>query len=184
MAKVDLRHHQQLTLAILSDTHGYLDPAVADVVRNCDVALHAGDIMGAGVLDQLEPRLGKVIAVRGNNDSPALWHRAEAHRVHDMPEAVEIHCPGGVIAMEHGHRLATIDSDHFPLAYRYPDARLVVYGHTHRLRLDDDLQPWLLNPGAAGAERTGSGPSCCRLHIDGSRWRVEMFRFEAARRAG
>ncbi len=184
MAKVDLRQHQQLTLAILSDTHGYLDPAVAAMVKESDIALHAGDIMGAQVLDQLQPRLGQIIAVRGNNDLPALWHRTEAQRLRDIPASVEIHCQGGVIAMEHGHLLSTIDVDHFPLTYRYPDARLVVYGHTHRLRLDDDQTPWLLNPGAAGTERTGGGPSCCQLHIDGSRWRVEMFRFEAARRAG
>lgn len=184
MAKVDLRHHQQLTLAILSDTHGYLDPSVAAMVRECDVVLHAGDIMGAAVLDQLQPRMGRVIAVRGNNDFPGVWPTGEVDRLDAIPDTVEIRCQGGDIAMEHGHRLATIDSDHFPLAYRYPGARLVVYGHTHRLRLDDDRRPWLLNPGAAGATRTGGGPSCCRLQIDGCDWRIEMFRFEAARRAG
>jgi putative phosphoesterase len=180
----DLRHQRRLRLAILSDTHGYLDPSVAAVANACDVVLHAGDIMDPAVLDVLQPESGKVIAVRGNNDIEAIWGASSRSVLEAIPDTALIRCAGGDIVMEHGHRLASIDHDHFPLAYRYPDARLVVYGHTHRLRLDDDQRPWLLNPGAAGDVRTGGGPSCCCLHIDGDHWRIEISRFSESRKAG
>ena len=171
-------------MVILSDTHGYLDPAVSAMVRESDVALHAGDIMDAAVLGSMRPRMGLVIAVRGNNDILPVWGGDSHAQLAEIPDTAVIRCAGGIIAMEHGHRLATIDHDHYPLAYRYPDARLVVYGHTHRLRLDDEKRPWLLNPGAAGDVRTGGGPSCCRLLIDDGQWHIEMNRFEESRKAG
>jgi hypothetical protein len=34
-------------VAILADTHGFLDPRVAEQVAECDLAIHAGDIGGA-----------------------------------------------------------------------------------------------------------------------------------------
>jgi putative phosphoesterase len=128
--------------------------------------------------------MGRVIAVRGNNDVESVWGRQNRLTLARIPDVAVIRCAGGIVAMEHGHRLATIDHDHYPLAYRYPDARLVVYGHTHRLRLDDEKRPWLLNPGAAGVVRNGGGPSCCRLDIEGNQWRIEMKHFLESRKAG
>ena len=39
----------------------------------------------------------------------------------------------------------------------HPQARGIVYGHTHRLLIDRSEEPWVLNPGAAGRIRNGSG---------------------------
>ncbi|HEY5790682.1 MAG TPA: metallophosphoesterase family protein, partial [Gammaproteobacteria bacterium] len=64
---------QSLRVALVSDTHGHLDPRVAAIVERCDLAVHAGDVGGMAVLAQLQPRLGRVIAVRGNNDTPREW---------------------------------------------------------------------------------------------------------------
>ena len=38
------------TVAIISDTHAVLDPRIAEVISTADIAVHAGDIGGAGVL--------------------------------------------------------------------------------------------------------------------------------------
>ena len=54
-------------IGVISDTHGVLHPAVADVFANVDAILHAGDIGGAHVLDALR-RLAPVTSVDGNND--------------------------------------------------------------------------------------------------------------------
>ena len=45
-----------MTLGILSDTHGYFHPALAEVLADVDLILHAGDVGRADILDQLEAR--------------------------------------------------------------------------------------------------------------------------------
>ena len=64
------------------------------------------------------------------------------------------------------------------LRERYPDARVVVYGHTHRRSIDRSARPWIVNPGAAGRNRTFGGPSLVVIDVDGSRWRLRTVRFE------
>lgn len=54
-------------IGVISDTHGVLHPAVADVFANVDAIIHAGDIGGAHVLDALR-KLAPVTSVDGNND--------------------------------------------------------------------------------------------------------------------
>lgn len=54
-------------IGVISDTHGVLHPAVADVFANVDAILHAGDIGGAHVLEALR-KLAPVTSVDGNND--------------------------------------------------------------------------------------------------------------------
>jgi len=56
------------TVAVVSDTHAFLDPRIIDLIRECDIAIHAGDICGADILDKMQPKTGEVIAVTGNND--------------------------------------------------------------------------------------------------------------------
>ena len=42
-----------IRVAIISDTHGFVDPRITDIVRACDLAVHAGDIGNAQVLQAL-----------------------------------------------------------------------------------------------------------------------------------
>lgn len=177
----DLSQHRSLTLAVLSDTHSELNPHIAEVVRSCDAALHAGDIMGAAPLNALKPRLGMVIAVRGNNDFPYSWPPEEHTILADIPAAARIQLAGGEIVMEHSDRVYSNDFSqiHARLRQSYPNAKLVVYGHTHVRHVDQTSTPWLANPGAAGRVRVHEGPSCLTLHIDGNDWRIEEHVFPA-----
>jgi len=168
----------RLTVAIISDTHSVLDERIADVIRSADIAIHAGDIGDAEVLNSMQPRSGRVIAVTGNNDHPVLWPAAQTERLQDIPEQVEIELPGGRIAIEHGDRHDSIAPDHQSLRDAHPSARVIVYGHTHRMVIDDDCNPWVVNPGAAGNTRTGGGASCLMLQAsDNEPWTIESIRF-------
>lgn len=158
-------------VGILSDTHGYLDDRIAEVIRDCDFAVHAGDIMGAHVLEQLKPRK-RVVAVAGNNDHPACWNGDEVDIVSALPRITELELPGGTIRIEHGHRLGGFP-DHDQLRWDHAEVRLVVYGHTHKRIIDQQAEPWIVNPGAAGKERTKGGPSCLILHASEAEWTIE-----------
>jgi putative phosphoesterase len=165
-----------LSVALVSDTHGYLDPRIAEVVADCDIALHGGDIGNAAVLAALAPRSGRVGAVLGNNDVPHKWPAADQDRLTTLPLELTEALPGGRLVLVHGHRTPAKDR-HAKLRRRHPQARAIVYGHSHRLVLDQDAEPWVLNPGAAGRERTFGGPSCMVLHAGEGGWRVRVHRF-------
>ena len=167
--------NEPVKVGILSDTHGYLDQRIADIIRDCDYAIHAGDIMGAHILDQLTPRK-RVIAVAGNNDHPAIWHRDEAGIVSSLPKQVDLELPGGTVRIEHGHRLGGFP-DHQQLRWEHAEVKLVVYGHTHKRVVDQQAEPWIVNPGAAGRERTKGGPSCLILYASETKWTIETVLF-------
>ncbi len=164
-----------VTVGILSDSHGYLDPRVAEVVNQCDYIVHAGDIFNAHVLQQLKPNK-ELIAVRGNNDYPSFWKTEEAAIVKALPETAKLEVPGGAIYIEHGHRLGN-HPEHDRLRSDHAEARLIVYGHTHHRIIDQQAKPWVVNPGASGKVRTHGGPSCLVLYASETEWKIEQVLF-------
>lgn len=174
---MDLSHHTALRVGILSDTHAYLDPRVAALVNGCDLAIHAGDICTGEVLDTLKPRLGTVVAVTGNNDRAETWPPHQEAVVTALPKSVRVRLPGGDLAVEHGHAHGMTTPCHDSLRRSHPEARAIVYGHTHKQLFDDDSEPWVLNPGAAGRTRTHGGPSCIVLTARTGSWSVDLRRF-------
>lgn len=169
--------NQTVSVAIISDTHAYLHPEIKEVVRLADVAIHAGDICDGDILDQMEPRSGIVIAVAGNNDDERLWPKHQADQVTQLPKIARLELPGGVVKIEHGHIHDMTKPDHEDLRHAHPEARMVVYGHTHKKVIDDYKLPWVVNPGAAGATRTRGGASCLLLTASESIWKLESLRF-------
>lgn len=168
-----------IRVAILSDTHGRIDPRVVEVVAACDLAVHGGDIGNAGVLAALQPRGGRVLAVLGNNDVAHKWPEWERELLARVPEQAELSLPGGRLVVIHGHQTPARDR-HARLRRRFPYARAIVYGHSHHLVTDCEAGPWVLNPGAAGYERTYGGPSCLILTAAEHRWELAVRRFERA----
>jgi putative phosphoesterase len=171
-----------MRVGILSDTHGFLDPRIIDIIHDCDLAVHAGDIGNAHVLQLLRVQGKRVMAVRGNNDTKQKWPREDRSALDALPDHLSVDLPGGCLVAVHGHDAGRPARRHATLRNLYPDARGIVYGHSHRLIFDRSKRPWVLNPGAAGKNRTFGGPSClvlCALH---SNWWVEVFRFPAADR--
>jgi len=163
-----------LTIALLSDTHGRLDERLREAITSCERVVHAGDIGAASVLEQLGRE--RTVAVRGNNDVEAKWSSDERMVLHEISEEVRMALPGGELVVVHGHRAGRASERHAWLRKRYHEARLVVYGHSHRLIIDTTAVPWVVNPGAAGRERTYGGPSCLLLHVNGNEWDIETVR--------
>ena len=163
------------TVGILSDSHGYLDPRIAQAVNQCDYIVHAGDIFNAHVLEQLEPKKA-LIAVAGNNDYAGLWKDEETAVVEALPLTGKLELPGGTLFVEHGHRLGN-HPEHDQFRKDHADARLIVYGHTHHRIIDQQAEPWVINPGASGKVRTHGGPSCFILHANEEEWIIETILF-------
>lgn len=111
---------------MLSDTHAprHWKGCPAEVARRLtgvDLILHAGDVCTPAVLDELAA-FAPVRAVRGNNDGPDVeaW---------GAPPVLEFELAGLPVAMVHDSGPAA--GRPARLHRRFPEARLVVFGHSH-----------------------------------------------------
>lgn len=168
-------------IALVSDTHGILVDALFEQLSHADLIVHAGDIGSAQVLDTLNT-IAPSVAVRGNNDTPAKWSAADGAVLQQLPEVLEINLTGGLLVVVHGHQWPKVASRHQRMRDRWPHARWIVYGHSHRRLIDCSLEPWLLNPGAAGRSRAYGGAGCLNLKLDRQRWHCTRFEIELAPR--
>ncbi|UXI66902.1 metallophosphoesterase family protein [Tahibacter amnicola] len=165
-----------MRVLIVADTHGLIDPRIVALAAGCDQVAHAGDVGSAAVLGDLRNACPRVAAVCGNNDVPAKWAGAERSILDQLPQVAELSLPGGVLVIVHGDTFPA-KSRHAGMRMRYPAARAIAYGHSHRIIIDDNVLPWVINPGAAGRTRTYGGPSGLILEADADRWQVEAVRF-------
>jgi uncharacterized protein len=113
-------------------------------LADADLILHAGDVVGAAVLEELE-RLAPVEAVAGNMDDPELLAALPERRVVEVDGARigMVHVPGPAVGR--GERLAGA----------FPSCHAVIYGHTHLPDVSRVGEVWLLNPGSP-TERRGA----------------------------
>lgn len=163
--------------ALLADTHGWLDPRIADIARACDIVVHAGDIGAAYILETLAANRAHVVAVSGNNDTARHWPGADRPTLDQLPETATIDLPGGRLEVVHGHRLAA-RTRHRRLREQAPGAAAIVLGHSHRRAIEYTPTPWILNPGAAGRSRAYGGPGCFVLNAAVDEWSLETHVFE------
>jgi putative phosphoesterase len=137
-----------MVLAIVSDTHlprggRALPPACVERLRAADAILHAGDLIEASVLAQLEALGPPVHAVRGNVDSAELQARLPLTRV--------VEAAGARIAMVHDGGPA--DGRLERLRRRFPDVHAVIFGHSH-LPLHEERGGFaIFNPGSPTERR-------------------------------
>jgi putative phosphoesterase len=169
-----------LRVVIVSDTHGELDDRIAREAVGSDIVVHAGDIGRREVLDALTPRDGRLIAVRGNNDVRDKWQPSDWAWLESVPWEARLPLPGGELVVVHGHRYGNPGRCHERIRHDYPDARMVVYGHSHRACVDQSALPWVLNPGVAGRVRTFGGPAFCVLRASTTRWHIDARRYADA----
>ena len=148
---------------ILSDTHlrpgsrRRLPDSVYAALEDVDLVLHAGDIVTAELLDELSG-WAPVRAVLGNNDlDPALSHLPETRL--DVIDGVRV-------AMVHdsGPRSGRAGR----LRRRFPDADVVVFGHSHIPWCERGVDGQLLfNPGSPTERRAQPHPTFGVLEVDG-----------------
>jgi putative phosphoesterase len=156
---------QALTLGLISDTHGMVRPQVHQALAGVALILHAGDVGGDAVLDELE-LIAPVFAVRGNTDPPS-----------DSRLALQIDRDfGGVrVHVSHGHEVGAPTPAR--LLERY-GADVIVYGHTHKQLITHVDSRLVVNPGAAGARRFNIAPCVARLTIADGKVDVELIQLE------
>jgi uncharacterized protein len=132
-----------MRIGVISDTHGLLRPEVFEVFREVDHIVHAGDVGPPSILDELQA-IASVTAVYGNTDGWDVRNR--------LPQVARLELDGFTIIVTHGDQFGSPNPDKLQAAF--PDAEIIVYGHTHRPLLTlVDVVVTVMNPGGAGPRR-------------------------------
>jgi putative phosphoesterase len=153
-----------IRIALLSDTHGYLDERFIKHLSACDEIWHAGDMGTTELADQLAA-LKPLRAVHGNIDGRPLRIQFPADQRFTLEDvSVWIRHIGG-----------------YPGHYEKPvreilcanPPKLFITGHSHILKLQYDKRFQLLhiNPGAAGKYGSPTLQTLVKFNLDAGRIR-------------
>ncbi|WP_206340179.1 metallophosphoesterase family protein [Blastococcus litoris] len=113
-------------LVFTSDTHvpkraRDLPHSLWAAIADADVVVHAGDWVDVALLDLFEARSRRLVAVHGNNDHGALRDR--------LPEIARAEIEGIRFAVV--HETGDAKGRESRCAARFPDADVLVFGHSH-----------------------------------------------------
>jgi len=151
-----------MRMGVVSDTHGYFDSRLPQLLNGVDEIFHAGDVGSGAVLDQLRA-LAAIQAVRGNIDPPELELPPTLTAARGNATIYMVHALGKPQSMlcEWAQSPSRDDCRQFLRAF--PSATdLVIFGHSHEpcaVVLNGKL---FFNPGSAGKRRF-SLPRCCGM---------------------
>jgi uncharacterized protein len=149
-------------IGVISDTHGLLRPEAVEALRGSDRILHAGDIGAPEILEALA-QIAPVTAVRGNVDT-ATWALS-------LPETEVVEAGGVSIYILH-------DLGQLDLKPEAAGFRIVVYGHSHRPKIEEKNGVLYFNPGSAGPRRFNLPVSVGKLRIGAGKVRAELVELE------
>lgn len=143
-----------MRIAILSDTHGLLRPAVVEQLKTADVILHGGDINRQSVVDALR-QYAPLYVVRGNNDK--AW-------AENIPHDLTVTLEGVTFYMVHNKKELPADLDGLDV---------VVFGHSHKYVQEEKNGILWLNPGSCGPRRFHQEITMMMAEIEDGKIRVE-----------
>ena len=146
-------------IGLVADTHcpefaERLPASLFGALDGVEAILHAGDVNARSTLDELS-RIAPVEAVRGDHDRALT----------NLPSVRELTIGGKRIVLVHGQRAGWIEEPQTllwtltlgwyrphrglpgSLRRRFPDADVIVYGHTHRADVRHVGGALVINPG-------------------------------------
>ncbi|HYI45287.1 MAG TPA: metallophosphoesterase family protein [Actinomycetota bacterium] len=159
-----------MKVAVVADTHTHgmtrtIPMGAWPYLETADHILHAGDVTDPGVLDELKT-MAPVSAVIGNCDA---WDV----RDWGATEEVELELGGIKIAMLHDS--GPTKGRRERMRKRFPQARVVVFGHSHMPFNEDADGLLLFNPGSPTWKRRAPFPSMGLLWIEKGTVEGEIF---------
>lgn len=146
------------TIGLISDTHGLLRPEALRALKGSDLIIHAGDVGGPEILDELR-RLAPVVAVKGNVDMDA-W-------CSDLPETAVAETGFALIYVLHDVKALDLKPAAAGMA-------MVVSGHSHKPLRGEREGVLYVNPGSAGPRRFNLPVTVARVDLRQKPWRVDF----------
>jgi uncharacterized protein len=136
-----------MKLAVLSDTHGHLEPTrkALDLIRlrDVDFVIHCGDVGGGHLIELFADWPAHFVFGNVDQDRDSLRRTIESAGQHCHGVFGERHLEGRRIAFLHGD-----DARRLRETALSGEWDLVCYGHTHRNETHKEGETVVLNPGA------------------------------------
>ena len=153
-----------MKVGIISDTHkkvGRAKKAIDLLIeKGVEFIVHAGDVVKVEVLEYLEEKNIRYVAVLGNNDFH-LYSVVDKFNLFSEPYYFKL-------------ANKTWKVMHYP-KYIFPlDTDIIVYGHTHDVDISFNGKNLILNPGEVCARDHGFS-SCMTLDIEENKYIVTLF---------
>lgn len=149
----------QHQLGIISDTHiphfKRIPEAVWKHFANVELIIHAGDLSTLAVIEQLAT-IAPVEAVQGNIEQDDVIQKLPIKR-----ELLVGNCRIGIV-----HILGNAQYYARTARQEFPNARVVIFGHSHNPYNQEHEGQLLFNPGSANDRRRQPTCSIGKLFID------------------
>lgn len=149
---------EDITVGVISDTHGLLRSEALDKLGGVDAIVHAGDVGDPEILTRLG-QVAPVTAVRGNIDT-AAWSR-------NLPETELMEIGGVSLYVLHNVQ----DLDLNPSAAGFA---AVIFGHSHKPLIEMRKDVLFFNPGSAGPRRFSLPISLGKLLVRNGEVKAEL----------
>jgi len=150
-----------MRIGIISDTHGNLPTAVHQIFAGVDHIIHAGDIGGQCILDELE-LIAPVTAVYGNCDYPSDYLTATATASLNL-------CGQRIFIAHKPEQIQEALSGKGALPPGSPLPHICIHGHTHIPHNAYAGAVLMLCPGSPVKPLGGSQPSLMLLALEQQR---------------
>jgi putative phosphoesterase len=152
-------------IGVIADTHiphfKKLPEAVWEHFVGVELIIHAGDLSVLSVIAELET-IAPMVAVQGNVEQEEVMLKLPVKR-----EIMVGHCRIGIV-----HILGDANNRERVARQEFPDARVVVFGHSH-IPLNEEFDGQLLfNPGSATDRRRQLRCSIGLLYVDDEKKRI------------
>lgn len=161
-----------MRILIISDTHTdsikKLPKIILEEAKNSDCVIHAGDIVGLGLIKELERINPIVYAVKGNMDPFYPGRELPAKRILEF-DGIRL----GII-----HGSGSPDGLENRISYEFNDVDIIVYGHSHRPLWAKVDKLWFLNPGSATNNRYDPQNSYAILIIENGKFDAKIYRIK------
>ncbi|HET8772206.1 MAG TPA: metallophosphoesterase family protein [Thermoanaerobaculia bacterium] len=148
-----------LRIGLISDTHGVVHPRVPELFANVDHIIHAGDVGGAHVLQDLRA-LAPLTYVDGNNDDAT------------GEDILRFELAGLRVLLTHILPRPAKPASRVVQSLREREADLVVFGHSHLPHNERLGGVTYFNPASAGPRRFDYPVSLGYLEKRGKDWSV------------
>ncbi|MEO6882487.1 MAG: metallophosphoesterase family protein [Bacteroidia bacterium] len=148
-----------IKIALLSDTHNYLDKRIFKYLEPCDEIWHAGDIGTISVCEELE-KIKPLKAVYGNIDGQDIRKK--------YPKDLRFTVEKMDIWMTHIGGYPNHYSPDVREKIKMNPPKIFICGHSHILKVmyDKQLNTLCLNPGACGMYGFHKIKTLLRFQID------------------
>jgi len=143
-----------MRIGVVSDTHGYFDPRLTEVLNGVDEILHAGDVGPGDVLDLASSGLPATMLRRLDG--------FETYVVHELPRAQSALRDWATAASLTGKKATQCEQ----FLRNFPETcRIVIFGHSHEPCPQILAGKLFFNPGSAGKKRFSLPRTCGMLEL-------------------